>query len=99
MRTLSALAIGGGTATAALMLPYGLVAALLVAPFGGSALALAGGLLLAARRGADWRSDAETDARLDEMVAALRGIAAEGRRSEGPAPAPRASAPRRRTVA
>ena len=99
MRTLSALAIGGGTATAALMLPHGLVAALLVAPFGGSALALAGGLLLAARRGDDWQSDAETDGRIDEMVAALRGIAAEGRRVEARASAQRASEPTRRTVA
>lgn len=85
MLPLSALAIGGGVATAALMLPYGLAAAILVAPFGGSALALAGSVLLAAHRDDAWRSDAESDAQIDAMVAALRGVAAEARRADAPA--------------
>lgn len=98
MLPLSALAIGGGVATAALMLPYGLAAAVLVAPFGGSALALAGGVLLATRRGDTWQRDAATDGQIDAMVAALRGVAAEGRRAEAPA-AERASDVQRRHVA
>ena len=98
MLPLSALAIGGGVATAALMLPYGLAAAVLVAPFGGSAAALAGGVWLASRRGDAWRSEAITDERIDAMVADLRGVAAEGRRTEAPA-THRAAEPRRRDVA
>lgn len=59
-------------------------------------MVLAGRPLLASRRGDTWQSDAETNVRLDEMVAALRGIATDGRRAEGrcrlrPLPSPRAA--------
>ena len=75
-------ALGGGIATGATVLRYGALAALVAAPFGGSAAALAAALMLARQRGPNWQSRTDLDEQSDAMVRALRSLAEQGPISE-----------------
>ncbi len=75
-------AIAGGLLTAAAMVPYGPLIALLGAPFGGSLCAAVAALVILQLRGPAYRSDEDLDARTDAMVADLQGILAQARRQE-----------------
>ncbi|GJE15601.1 hypothetical protein [Methylobacterium marchantiae] len=75
-------AIGGGAATASIVMPFGPVASAIAAPFGGSLCALLAAFHIARRRGPEWQSTADLDEQADAMVAALRGIAAQAERDQ-----------------
>lgn len=76
-------AIGGGLATVSVLSPLGIIPAALSAPIGGSLCALLAAVHISRRRGADWTAHAEfdvdLDARTDEMVSALRSVAAQAK--------------------
>jgi hypothetical protein len=78
-------AIMGGLATAiSLATAFGLWTALALAPFGGSALALAAGLLIAARNTVPLNTGIPLDGHVDVQIAALRSMAGEGHTARGP---------------
>ncbi|NEU12365.1 hypothetical protein G3T14_09480 [Methylobacterium sp. BTF04] len=72
-------AIGGGIATVSVMAPTGLIPAFLSAPIGGSLCALLAAIHISRRPSEDGISQDELDAQTDEMVAALRSMAAQGK--------------------
>jgi hypothetical protein len=77
-------AIMGGLATVlAFATTFGTWTAIALAPFGGSALALAAGLLIAARNTAVPELEISLDDQVDMQVAALRSLANEGRSARG----------------
>ena len=76
-----AAAVLGGAAMFAISVPYGLLVALLIASFGGSATALVAALVLAQRRSIDrWMSSLVTE-QSDAMVTSLRAIADRDRKA------------------
>lgn len=75
-------AIAGGFLTAATMVPYGLLAALLSAPLGGSLCTGVAALAIMRLRGRAYQSQEDLDAQADAMVADLRGIAAKAESGE-----------------
>ena len=81
MILLIAASIVGGAITVALLQPYGLLLALVCAPFGASALALLAGLLLALTRCQRVVNREHADP-TDDMVAALTSAAEKGREQE-----------------
>lgn len=83
-------AIAGGLAAGAAVAPFGLLAALLAAPMGGSLCAVVAALVLMRLRGPAVPSDVDLDAQTDAMVADLRGVAAQAR-SQDAAPSERRS--------
>ncbi|RVU18065.1 hypothetical protein [Methylobacterium oryzihabitans] len=87
MFSILATAIGGGLATGALLFSQGPLLAVVGAPLGGSACAAAAAFALYHRRGEAGRAEGDHDRSTDEMVAILRGLAAEGRRIPEVAPA------------
>ncbi|WP_132251161.1 hypothetical protein [Methylobacterium segetis] len=82
MFVLMAMAIAGGLMTGAALAPQGFLIAILGAPLGGSLCAALAAFVLMRRRGADWREDADLDARTDAMVASLRALAERGRSTD-----------------
>ncbi|WP_298966750.1 hypothetical protein [uncultured Methylobacterium sp.] len=86
MFSILATAIGGGLATGALLFSQGPLLAVVGAPLGGSACAAAAAFALYHLRGEAGQAD-DRDGHTDEMVAILRGLAAEGRRIPEVAPA------------
>lgn len=76
-------AIGGGLATVSLLAPLGIIPAALAAPLGGSLCAILAAIHISRQRGPDWISQSELDTQTDDMVAALRGLAAQAK--EAPA--------------
>lgn len=75
-------AIAGGFLTAATMVPYGLLAALLSVPLGASLCAAVAALVIMQFRGRAYQPQEELDAQTDAMVADLRGIAAKAKSGE-----------------
>ncbi len=70
----------GGALTLALLWPYGLLVAVLGAPFGASLTAiLVAGLIILRGRGHDKELDRAVDHSTDEMVAVLRQAVEQGR--------------------
>ncbi len=76
-------ALAGGILTAAMTAPFGIIASVVSAPFGGSLCAVLAAIHLARRRGGDWQSRDDIEAQTDAMVAALKDMAERGRTSEG----------------
>ncbi|TXM79048.1 hypothetical protein FV218_00895 [Methylobacterium sp. WL69] len=73
-------AIAAGLGTAAAVAPTSVALAVITAPFGGSLAALATAFYLARRNdAAGERRPADLRDRTDSMVAALRGLEAQGR--------------------
>ena len=81
--------MGGGVISTVLLLPYGILTALMAAPLCASLCAAAAGAVLMLRRGDAWNADAAfedaTDDQTDAMVKMLRDIAAKGRESSADA--------------
>ena len=78
-----AAAVLGGAAMFAMSLPYGLLVALLIASFGGSATALVAALVLAQRRSVDRRMSSLVTEQSDAMVTSLQAIADRDRKAAG----------------
>jgi uncharacterized membrane protein len=85
-------ALGGGMISTALLLPYGVLTAVMGAPLTASLCAAAAGAVIMLRRGNDWGTDAAfdeaTDDQTDAMVKMLRDIAAKGREIDADAKRP-----------
>ncbi|KQO76460.1 MULTISPECIES: hypothetical protein [unclassified Methylobacterium] len=85
-------AMGGGMLSTALLLPYGILTALLGAPLTASLCAAAAGAVILLRRGDDGSTDVAFDEAMDDrtdaMVKMLRDIAAKGRETGADAERP-----------
>lgn len=78
-------AMGGGMISTVLLLPYGILTAVMGAPLSASLCAAAAGAVIMLRPGDAWNTDVafdeDTDDQTDAMVKMLRDIAAKGRES------------------
>lgn len=73
-------AIGGGLATVSVVAPFGVAAAVIASPFGGSLCAVLAAFHIARLRGSEEQTRAVLDEQTDAMVAALSDLTAQAKR-------------------